>query len=128
MKKLLLAGLIALFANASEIDLLKVATDGKVSGKSYVVAQNEAKNVKAGYMYKPFIKYTYYGKVAYAFLSEKKNNNIYIIFARKLKNSTHISVWINSYNLKTGHYGYAYDLYSRYLLAKYRTQIIRYAR
>ena len=78
MKKLLLAGLIALFANASEIDLLKVATNGKVSGKSYVVTQNEAKNMKAGYMYKP--------------------------------------------------YGYAYDLYSRYLLAKYRTQIIRYAR
>jgi len=49
MKRLLLAGLIALFANASEIDLLKVATDGRVSGKSYVVVQNEAKNVKAGY-------------------------------------------------------------------------------
>ena len=51
MKKLLLAVLIALFANASEIDLLKVATDGKVSGKSYVVAQNEAKNAKAGWYY-----------------------------------------------------------------------------
>ena len=50
MKKLLLAVLIALFANASEIDLLKVATNGKVSGKSYVVTQNEAKNMKAGYI------------------------------------------------------------------------------
>ena len=49
MKRLLLALLVALFANASEIDLLKVATGGKVSGKSYVVAQNEAKNVKAGW-------------------------------------------------------------------------------
>jgi len=49
MKRLLLAGLIVLFANASETDLLKVATNGKVNGKNYAVAQNEAKNVKAGY-------------------------------------------------------------------------------
>jgi len=61
MKKLLLAVLIALFANASEIDLLKVATDGRVSGKSYVVAQNEAKNAKAGY----FDYYTYYMSLYY---------------------------------------------------------------
>ena len=50
MKKLLLAGLVALLANASEIDLLKVATNGKVSGKNYVVAEKEAKDIKAGYL------------------------------------------------------------------------------
>jgi len=62
MKKLLLVGLIALFANASEIDLLKVATNGRVSGKSYVVAQNEAKNAKAGWGYSYYSTPYYYDR------------------------------------------------------------------
>jgi len=51
MRKLLLVVLLALFANASNLDLLNKATNGVVSGKTYVVADNEAKNVKAGWGY-----------------------------------------------------------------------------
>ncbi len=73
MKRLLLAGLIVLFANASEIDLLKVATNVKVNGKNYAVAQNEAKNVKAGWYYLTWYN-TYRGVGSYCYNLNTKSS------------------------------------------------------
>ena len=58
------------------------------------------------------------------YLTEKKGYMRYAIIARKLRGSNYVSVWMKSYNTRTRRWGYAYDLYSRYLLSKYRDQII----